>query len=126
VVKVNKEHNYQHGHEADERQRLQADAVNNIDSILSLEGVDGAFIGPYDLSGSMGLTGQLYHQDVICACDTVLDACKRHNKAAGIHVVPVEPDRIKMFAEQGYTFIAASIDSVFIRYCSELLRNSLR
>lgn len=102
------------------------DGVKNIDSILSVEGVDGAFIGPYDLSGSMGLTGQIYHKDVLASCDAVLNACKKHKKSAGVHVVPVDPDRIKTFASQGFTFIAASIDTVFIRHGSECLSSSLK
>jgi 2-dehydro-3-deoxyglucarate aldolase len=102
------------------------EAIRNIDSILAVDGVDGAFIGPYDLSGSMGLTGQLYHPDVLAACDKTLKACKKCNKAAGIHVVPVEPERIKKFTSEGFTFIAASIDTVFIRYGSERIFKSLK
>jgi 2-keto-3-deoxy-L-rhamnonate aldolase RhmA len=102
------------------------EGVKNIDAILSVEGVDGAFIGPYDLSGSMGLTGQLYHKEVLDACKTVLNACKKHKKAPGIHVVPVDPERIRSFASQGFTFIAASIDTVFIRHGSENLINALK
>jgi 2-keto-3-deoxy-L-rhamnonate aldolase RhmA len=102
------------------------EAIRNIDSILAVDGVDGAFIGPYDLSGSMGLTGQLYHPDVLAACDEMLKACKKHGKAPGIHVVPVEPERIKKFVSEGFTFIAASIDTVFIRYGSETILKSLK
>ena len=102
------------------------EAIRNIDSILAVDGVDGAFIGPYDLSGSMGLTGQLYHPDVLAACDKMLMACKKCNKAAGIHVVPVEPERIKKFVSDGFTFIAASIDTVFIRYGSEVILRSMK
>jgi 2-keto-3-deoxy-L-rhamnonate aldolase RhmA len=97
------------------------EAIRNIDSILAVEGVDAAFIGPYDLSGSMGLTGQIYHPDVIAACNQMLAACKKHGKAAGIHVVPVDPDRIQKFVSEGFTFIAAGIDTVFLRYASETI-----
>ena len=100
------------------------DAIRNIDSILSVPGVDAAFIGPYDLSGSMGLTGQLYHPDVIAAGDTMLNACKQHNKAPGIHVVSMDADRVRSFIAQGFTFIAASIDTVFIRHgCEQMLKS---
>ncbi|OHB58680.1 MAG: hypothetical protein A2Y12_14210 [Planctomycetes bacterium GWF2_42_9] len=100
------------------------DAIRNIDDILTVEGVDGAFIGPYDLSGSMGLTGQIYHPEVIAASDIMLKACKKYGKAPGIHVVPIEPERIKNFISEGFTFIAASIDSVFIRFGSEVILNA--
>lgn len=92
------------------------EAVKNIAEILSVDGVDGAFIGPYDLSGSMNLTGQLDHPDVLSAYDKTLKACKAHKKAAGIHVVPVDPKRIEKFVNEGFTFIAASIDTVFIKF----------
>ena len=42
-------------------------AVENIDEIVSVEGVDGVFTGPYDLSGSYGCVGQLGHPDVVGA-----------------------------------------------------------
>jgi 2-keto-3-deoxy-L-rhamnonate aldolase RhmA len=97
------------------------DAVKNIDSILSIDGVDGAFIGPYDLSGSMNLTGQISHPDVMKACDEMLIACKKYNKAAGVHVVPVDSEKIKDFANKKFTFIAASLDTVCLRFACERL-----
>lgn len=96
------------------------DAIKNIDSILKVDGVDGAFIGPYDLSGSMNLTGQINHPNVMKACDDMLAACKRHQKVAGIHVVLVDPEKIKAFIDEGFTFIAASLDTVCLRYACEL------
>jgi len=63
------------------------EAVENIDEILSTEGIDGIFIGPYDLSGSYGVTGQTSHELVKQAKKVVSSACKRHNKIAGQHIV---------------------------------------
>ena len=57
--------------------------VNNIDAILSVEGVDGVLLGPNDLSQQMGIIGQLNHPDYIRAVDTVIEACKRHGKFCG-------------------------------------------
>lgn len=97
------------------------EAVKNIESILAVEGVDGAFIGPYDLSGSMGITGQLNHPDMAVGCSKMLDACKRSKKVAGIHVVAIDPDKIKACVAQGFTFIAAGIDTVFLQYGAEFM-----
>jgi 2-keto-3-deoxy-L-rhamnonate aldolase RhmA len=100
----------------------QLEAVNNIDAILNVDGVDGAFLGQYDLSGSMGLTGQVRHHDVLAAGDTVVRACQRHGKAAGI-VVPMDPTEVSDCAHQGFTFIAAGIDTMFVRYgCERMLK----
>ena len=68
------------------------DAVRNIDAILSVPGIDGTFIGPYDLSSSMGIPGQLDHPDVVAAKETVLAATRACGLAGGIHLV--HPDRI--------------------------------
>jgi 2-keto-3-deoxy-L-rhamnonate aldolase RhmA len=95
------------------------DAIKNIDSILDVEGIDGAFIGPYDLSGSLNLTGQLTHPTVQRAVQTMLEACKKHKKAAGLHVVAVDPAQVKKYWEDGFTFIALSLDIVMLRYACE-------
>lgn len=91
------------------------EAVENIDQILSVEGVDGVFIGPYDMSGSYGCTGQTNHPLIIDACSRVADACKRHKKSAGIHVVLPTKESIEGILKDGYTFIALGVDIVFLR-----------
>lgn len=58
-------------------------AAHNIDEILEVEGVDGVFIGPYDLSGSMGMTGQVEAPQVLKVIDEVISACKRHRTPVG-------------------------------------------
>jgi 2-dehydro-3-deoxyglucarate aldolase len=90
------------------------DAVKNIDQILNSEEVDAAFIGPYDLSASMGLTGQFEHPDYLAAIDLILGACKRHKKTAGIHVVALEPKQVEQRIEEGYSLIAYSLDITFL------------
>lgn len=89
-------------------------AVDNVDDILRVPGVDAAFIGPYDLSASMGKSGQLDHPQVLAAQKKLLEACKRNNVAAGIHVVPVDNKQIKSRVKEGYQFIACGIDTLFI------------
>ncbi len=75
----------------------------------------------------MGLTGQTSHTDVLAAIQTMLESCQRHNKAAGMHVVPVDPDLINKFTNQGFTFIALSIDCVMLRHaCAKVLQNGDR
>jgi len=89
-------------------------AVGNIDGILEVSGVDGVFIGPYDMSGSYGVVGQTGHESVRNAYATVLDACARHGKAAGIHIVDPAKEAIEKAISDGFTFIALGMDTVFI------------
>ena len=85
-------------------------AVENIDEILSVEGVDAAFIGPYDLSASMGITAEFDHLDYVKALDSTLQACKRHKVRAGIHIVQPDPEAAIERIHEGYTMIAYSLD----------------
>lgn len=98
------------------------DAVNNIDEILSVPGVDAAFIGPYDLSASMGLTAKFEHPDFLAAQARILDACKRNKVVAGLHVVAPDPDAWLARYAEGYRLIAYSLD---ITMLTEACRHGL-
>ena len=91
-----------------------ATAIDNIDAILSVDGVDGVFIGPYDLSGSLGVIGQLDHPKLLEAQKHMLDACRRHSKAAGIHLVQPDTKSTASVIEQGFSLIAIGMDTVFL------------
>lgn len=98
-------------------------AVQNADAILATPGLDAVLIGPYDLSASMGLAGQLQHPDVLAAQETILDACRRRKVAAGIHVVPVDAGEVRRRIQQGFRFIACGIDTLFVREgCRTMLK----
>ena len=93
-------------------------AVKNIDKILSVKGLDAIFIGPYDLSASLKLTGQFDHPRFKKNLKTIIDACNKHNIAYGIHIIEPSKLELKKNINKGYTFIAYSIDSVFLRISS--------
>jgi 2-dehydro-3-deoxyglucarate aldolase len=99
------------------------DAVYNIDEILDVPGIDGTFIGPYDLSMSLGIPGQLDHPYMGDAIKTVLASTKAKGLAAGIHLV--HPSRaaveLRKCIEDGYQFIALGTDILFLGdSCREL------
>lgn len=102
------------------------DAVNQIDEIVSTEGIDGFFIGPYDLSGSMGLVGQTQHPDVLAQCDKVLQACIKHRKPAGIHIVSADPEEAKPFIKKGFKIIALGIDTLFLRHTARQMLSGVK
>lgn len=90
-------------------------AVENIDVIVSVSGIDGTIIGPYDLSGSMGYPGEFEREDVKNAVQTVLDRCKINNIPSGFHVVDTDPEKLKQKIDQGCTFLAYGMDYFFMR-----------
>src|SRR5215469_17205822 len=66
------------------------DGVANIDEILHVQGIDALFIGPYDLSGSMGILGQVSDARVVTAIDKVRAACAASNTPLGIFCATAE------------------------------------
>jgi 2-dehydro-3-deoxyglucarate aldolase/4-hydroxy-2-oxoheptanedioate aldolase len=83
-------------------------AVENIDSILNVNGIDGIFIGPYDLSGSMGLTGQIQHQEVQNAIRIVKTAAAARSIPIGIFTGDIESARSQLTDK--IQFVAVGID----------------
>ncbi len=99
------------------------DAVKHVDEILATPGLDAILVGPYDLSASMGIPGQLQHPDVLAAQEVILAACHRHKVAPGIHVAPVDPDDVSRRLKQGFLFVPCGIDTSFIREgCKTMLK----
>ncbi len=90
------------------------EAVERIEEILRVPGLTGVFLGPYDLSGSYGVTGQTGHPLVLAACQRVADACRAAGKVAGQHLVTFDKARVAQEIARGYTFIALGIDVSFI------------
>ncbi len=89
-------------------------AVERLDAILTHPRLDAIMVGPYDLSGSMGLTGQFDHPDFKAAMQRIVDACARNNARMGLHIVKPDPDELQRQIEAGSRFIAYGIDSVFL------------
>ncbi len=103
-----------------------AAAVRQVDDILATPGIDAAFIGPYDLSASMGLAGQLEHPQVRAAQRTILEACTRHRVAPGIHVVSVDGEELSRRIAEGFRFVACGADTLFLMHgCRAVLRRAV-
>ena len=87
-------------------------AVENMASILEVEGVDAIFVGPYDLSASMGRIGQVDHPEVQGAIDEVQRCCQSAGKTLGIF--GATPEAVEPYVEKGYRLITVSIDTMTI------------
>ncbi len=89
------------------------EGINNIKDIISTEGIDGAFIGPYDLSASLGVPGQFNEPPVQQALQKFEQACI-NNTSVGYHVIEPDYELVKQKIEAGYNFIAFSTDYHFM------------
>lgn len=89
-------------------------AVANIDSILAVEGVDAFIIGPYDLSCSLGVSGELGHPSVLDAVAAIRAAGAKAKKPGGTHLVEPEPDRLQRALAEGDAFIPYGVDFRFL------------
>ena len=89
-------------------------AVDNLEDILALPGLDAIMVGPYDLSGSMGITGQLNHPAMAEAMNRIAALAKRAGVPMGTHVVMPDPAELNSRIREGYLFLAYGIDAVFM------------
>ncbi len=106
------------------------DGVNNIDEIFSVNGINAAIIGPYDLTASMGITAKFDHPDYIDARNKILSKCIEHDIMPGIHVVFPRPEEVADRIAEGYKMIAYSLDTIMLgetaRMGLEAIRNNKR
>ena len=84
--------------------------LTNIDTILETPGLDGVMIGPYDMSGSLGVPGETSHPLVIQAENQILAACKKFGISCGTQLAVFDEVNINIALKKGYTFIIASSD----------------
>lgn len=90
------------------------ESVNNLEAILDVDGVDGFIVGPYDLSGSLGMPGAFDHPDVIAALDRVQAIAQQRQAMGGFHVVQPDPAVLQEKLDKGYRFLAYGLDSLFL------------
>jgi 2-dehydro-3-deoxyglucarate aldolase len=89
-------------------------AVASIAEIAAVHGLDAIMIGPYDLSASLGRTGDLRHPEVQTAIQQVMTACRSIGVASGIHVVQPSPSDLNDAIAAGHRFIAYGTDMLFL------------
>src|ERR1700746_1764905 len=90
------------------------EALDNLDDILSVKGLDAGYIGPSDLSISLGYNpgGDKPAAGMMTAWKKVLDGCKRHKVQPGIHCGA--PAYAKKMIEMGFTFVTVGGDTRFV------------
>jgi 4-hydroxy-2-oxoheptanedioate aldolase len=87
-------------------------ALNEVDAIAATDGVDVLFVGPADLSHSLGVPGQFGHQTYLAALDAVIAACRAHGKAPGILVY--DTAIVAGLLELGFRFVGIGADGALV------------
>ncbi|MBW0434124.1 2,4-dihydroxyhept-2-ene-1,7-dioic acid aldolase [Leptospira yasudae] len=100
-------------------------AVQEIDSILSIKGIDAMMVGPYDLSGSMGLTGQFEHPNFLEVVDKLSKAAEKNGVCMGTHVIHPDFSKLKNEIVNGKKFIAYSTDAILLNSKATINFNDL-
>jgi 2-keto-3-deoxy-L-rhamnonate aldolase RhmA len=88
------------------------EALNNLEAIADVSGVDMLFVGPQDLTLSLGLWDDRTNPKVRDAMRTVVKACERHGKIPG--TLAVDPEEKRAAAELGFRFISLASDVRFL------------
>lgn len=99
------------------------EAAEHIEEIAQLEAVDVIFVGPGDLSISIGEAGNLEHPCIEAVCDRVAKACKTYHKAAGVACGTRK--RLEHYYNKGFRFLTAGSDYVIIKTGLENLKEEL-
>ena len=116
-------------HEANERicllvQVESVEALAQIDAIAAVEGVDGVFIGPSDLSASMGYLGEPAHPEVRAAIDAAIGRILAAGKAPG--VLTVDEALARHYIELGARFVAVGVDATLLARATRALAAAFR
>jgi 2-dehydro-3-deoxyglucarate aldolase len=101
-------------------------AVELLETILAVDGVDGFMVGPYDLSGSLGIPGDFEDPHMKKAMAKIRSASKISGKAAGIHIIEPDVQQLKSCIKEGYRFIAYSLDIRMLDYTCRSGLQSIR
>ena len=89
-----------------------AGALEEADAIAATDGVDVLFVGPADLSHSLGVPGQFGNKTYLAALETVVEACRAHGKSPGILVYDVAV--VPRLLELGFRFVGIGADGALV------------
>jgi 2-keto-3-deoxy-L-rhamnonate aldolase RhmA len=106
---------------------LQAEttmALKNISDIAAVPGIDAVFIGPYDLSASMGKMGQLNDPEVKQAMATIAKTCKKAGVRLGIFAATAEA--VEPFIQQDFTLLAIGTDGLHMAHRAKEILKALK
>jgi len=100
------------------------EGINNLDEILSVPGIDIIFIGPYDLSQSLGIPGEVSHPSVTEKMKEVIMKCKENKVSVGTFADDVKT--AKFWVSLGVQYISFSVDVGILYGISNSIVNKLK
>jgi 2-dehydro-3-deoxyglucarate aldolase/4-hydroxy-2-oxoheptanedioate aldolase len=100
-----------------------AAGVENAREIVAHEAVDGVLIGPYDLSGSYGMPGEIEAPAVVASIRRVRELCAEAGKPCGIFAATAE--KARDYADAGFALVAVGIDSSVLLHAMTEIRRSV-
>ncbi len=98
------------------------ESVDNLDEILSCNGLDGIIVGPYDLSASLGFPGDYNNEVVENNLKIIEKKVKSSSVSLGYHVIESDYKKVLKKVNMGYNLIAFSIDFFFL---GDMARNQM-
>jgi 2-dehydro-3-deoxyglucarate aldolase len=99
-------------------------AVEHIDAIVAVPGVDAVLLGPYDLSASLGKTGQVDDPDVVAAIGRVTAVCRAARMPLGLFGMTAAA--VRPYMARGYTLIVAGTDLLHLASGARSVLETLR
>jgi len=105
-------------------QAEHAQAVENIESIVAVSGIDAVLLGPYDLAASLGKMGQVDDPQVVDAIDHVTNTCQAAGIPLGMFGVTAES--LFPYIDRGYTLIVAGVDTLFLASAARRMLEQVR
>lgn len=105
-------------------QAEHTEAVENMEAIVRVPGIDAVLVGPYDLSASLGRLGDVGHPEVTAAIDHVTHVCRQAGVPLGIF--GMDTDAVRPYVKEGYTLIVAGLDTVLLGRSAKGLLERLR
>ena len=96
------------------------EVLNSLDGILDVEGLDILFIGPYDLSQSLGVPGQVSHPVVVDAIRSIVERARRAGVVTGVFCDT--PEAASLWRQAGVQYLSYSVDvGIFTEACSRIV-----
>jgi 4-hydroxy-2-oxoheptanedioate aldolase len=99
-------------------------AMSNLEAIANVDGIDGVFIGPSDLSASMGHVGNVSHPDVVKTVSDGIEIIRRASKFAGL--LCLDESQVAHYVSCGANFVGVGVDTLLIGNSARTLAAKFR
>lgn len=101
-------------------------AVENIDALIAYDEVDAVMVGPYDISGSLGIPGQTDHPLVREASAKVVEACAKRGIGCSTQIADVSNDRVEAAFDAGFSFVILGSDLFILSKWASDMRSTIQ